>query len=96
MTPFNLTEFKRLAEARTKGDWNIGLQWNNPGNVCGEMEMDREDAEFIAYCGTHADAIIQRLEKLEAVAHIAKQYKQLREHPNWVLALDALKALEEK
>lgn len=83
MTPFQLSEFKRLVEKRTKGRWsrvldsirttdendlfiaNVVINAVYEPTKDGWIPMRNNDFEFIAYCGTHADAIISRIENLQ-------------------------------
>lgn len=76
MTPFILEEFKRLAGERTKGEWRYEFDplqeksriWTTEDTYYlfnGFSTKPNPDFKLIAYCGTHADAIVQRIEKLE-------------------------------
>lgn len=80
---FNLSEFKRLAEKRTKTPWSF------------DGSIGIEDAEFFVYVDKHADAIIERLEKLEKVAEVLKAWCQDDPRDSYSEKLhDALEALE--
>lgn len=89
MTTFNLSEFKRLAGERTAGGrWKYECERYSAKDIVGIDNDDRwiahfqpefngqANAKFAAYCGTHADAIIERIEKLEKVAEAAKAFSK--------------------
>jgi hypothetical protein len=69
---FDLSEFKRLAGERTKGGWwsdessSFKFSVKNDTDILSN-DSNKNDAEFIAYCGTHADEMIAYIEELEAI-----------------------------
>lgn len=69
---------------------------------CDAIAINPKEAEFIAYCGTHADVIIERLEKLEKVAEFySDRFKYFKVAGQDAIILDDLgetarKALEER
>lgn len=100
---FDLKEFKRLAEKRTSGPWHVGhinenldrAEIENHEGIVITSDCKRSDESFLCYCGTHADAIIERIEKLEKAL---KFYADVENWNEWDMELGeiARKALEER
>lgn len=86
---FSISEFKRLAGERTDGEWITY------GENLSRYENE-SDIKFITYCGTHADTIIERIEKLEKVVAAAKLVTTERKLGWYQQLTDVLKALEER
>lgn len=67
-----LTELRKLADARTKGEWRHsqnedGGHWVDSnagrwGNICETLADDATDATFIAATGNHIDALLDVVE----------------------------------
>lgn len=93
----DLTYARRIAEGRTKGPWHWYQQFDGKVRVeddeegpiaylCQDADEQRRNAFFIAYFGTHADSLLDELEKLRRVAEAGDKLIAEWDSPHHLLA----------